>query len=98
MLTPVQEDKTGKLSELADYGLDGIEEERSTVLTRTGSKANEKSLSKRRVKSKAQPKTVIEVKVSCVKRGRVSLYVMHMYSYIYARIYILCLWQALMLM
>ena len=61
-LTPVQETIAGRLSEVADLpGLDGIEEEQSTVLTRVGSKAQEKSLSKKRIKSKAPTVTVKEV-------------------------------------
>lgn len=62
VLTPVQE--AARLSDPAEfsYGLDGIEEEQSTTLTRLGSKAPDKSLSKKRIKSKSQPKTVKEVR------------------------------------
>ena len=68
VMTPVQESTAGRLSAPADGqpGLDGIEEEGSTVLTRIGYKvAQDKSLSRKRIKSKSQPKSVKEVVAIC---------------------------------
>ncbi|XP_067933281.1 protein FAM227A-like [Watersipora subatra] len=67
VLTPVQETITGRLSEPTDLhaALDGIEEERSTVFTRIASKAQEKSFSKRRIKSRSQPSSVRESHPAC---------------------------------